>query len=722
MAKHSHHQNDHHQHESSSKEAESQKNQVEERLEEKTLHAHQKAMPHGEGSHPPHHEHIGQGKHDHHGGHHNHHQMMIEDFKKRFWVSLVLSIPVIVLSPMIQHLLGYSLGMDVSTQLWISFGLSTIIYFYGGWPFLTGLVEEVKKKAPGMMTLIGIGISVAYFYSTATVFGLEGMDFFWELATLIVVMLLGHWIEMKSVMGASKALELLVSMMPAEASVIRNGKTIKVRIDDLRKGDTILVRPGEKVPADGLVEEGESYLNESMLTGESKPVQKVKGEKVIGGSINGNGSIRVKVEHTGEESYLKKVINLVQDAQKTKSATQHLADRAAKWLAYTALSAGFITLAVWLFVGAELDFALERMVTVMVISCPHALGLAIPLVVAISTAVSAKNGLLIRNRTAFENSRKITTIIFDKTGTLTQGSHEISQVVVFDNTTSKEEMLRLAAGVEQNSEHYISQGILRRAKEENIQVPASENFNYLPGKGLEGVVEGKDIKVVGPNYIQEFNIQVPESSAEEGVETVVYVMVERKVTGYITLRDQIRPESAEAIKTLKDNGIKNLLLTGDNERVAGSVSKALHMDGFIANVLPHQKQEKVKELQAQGEFVAMTGDGVNDAPALAQANVGIAVGSGTDVAAETADIVLVNSNPKDIASLILFGKATYRKMIQNLFWATAYNIVALPLAAGVLYNQGIMISPAIGAALMSLSTVVVAVNAQLLKRSINSKD
>ena len=714
MAKHSHHHHNH-QHEHPPKEAEKQANEVEERLEEKTLHAHENAMPHGEGTHPPHKEHVG---HDHHAGHKGHHQMMIEDFKRRFWVSLVLSIPVIVLSPMVQHILGYNLGIEVAYQLWISFGLSTIIYFYGGWPFLTGLVEEVRKGSPGMMTLIGIGISVAYFYSTATVFGLEGMDFFWELATLIVVMLLGHWIEMKSVLGASKALELLVSMMPAEAHVIRNGEMVKVRIEELQKGDVILVRPGEKVPADGLVEEGESYLNESMLTGESKPVQKVKGEKVIGGSINGNGSIKVRVEHTGEESYLKKVINLVQDAQKTKSATQHLADRAAKWLAYTALTAGFVTLAVWLFIGAELDFALERMVTVMVISCPHALGLAIPLVVAISTAVSAKNGLLIRNRTAFENSRKITTVIFDKTGTLTQGSHEISQVVVFDNTISKEEMLRLAAGVEQNSEHYISQGILRRVKEENIQVPASESFNYLPGKGLEGKVGGKDIKVVGPNYINEFSIQVPENSAEEGVETVVYVMVEGKVVGYITLRDQIRSESADAIKILKENGIKNLLLTGDNERVAGSVSKALQMDGFMANVLPHQKQEKVKELQAQGEFVAMTGDGVNDAPALAQANVGIAVGSGTDVAAETADIVLVNSNPKDIASLILFGKATYRKMIQNLFWATAYNIVALPLAAGVLYSQGIMISPAVGAGLMSLSTVVVALNAQLLKKSI----
>lgn len=717
MDKHSNDPHDH-DHGNPSQKAEEQADRTKERLKEKTLHAHRKAMPHGEDTPPPHKEHVGHAKHDEHGGHHDHHRMMIEDFKRRFWVSLLLSIPVIVFSPMVQDILGYSL--DVPYQLWISFVLSTIIYFYGGWPFLTGLVEEVRKGAPGMMTLIGVGISVAYFYSTATVFGLEGMDFFWELATLIDVMLVGHWIEMKSVMGASRALELLVSMMPSEAHVIRNGETVKVRIEELQKGDVILVKPGEKVPADGLVEEGESYLNESMLTGESKPVQKVRGEKVIGGSINGNGSIKVRVEHTGEENYLEKVINLVQDAQKTKSSTQHLADRAAKWLTYIALSAGFITLAAWLVVGAELDFSLERMVTVMVISCPHALGLAIPLVVAISTAISAKNGLLIRNRTAFENSRKITTIIFDKTGTLTKGSHEVATIVAFGDVYDEKELLRLAAGVEHHSEHYISRGILKKVKTENIPVPASEEFNYLPGKGLEGKVEGKDIKVVGPNYIKEFNIQVPDSSAEEGVETVVYVMVEGKVVGYITLRDQIRPESANAIKVLKENGIKNLLLTGDNERVASSVSKALQMDGFMANVLPHEKQEKVKELQAQGEYVAMTGDGVNDAPALAQADVGIAVGSGTDVAAETADIILVNSNPQDIASLILFGKATYNKMIQNLIWATAYNVVALPLAAGVLYNQGIMISPAVGAGLMSLSTVIVAINAQLLKRSILS--
>ena len=699
------HDQHHHHDKSQRQEAKQQKDQVTERLEEKTLHGHEHAMHQDTGGHPPHGEHG-----------HDHHRMMIDDFRKRFWVSLVLSIPVIVLSPMVQHILGFAL--DIPYSMHIAFVLSSIIYFYGGWPFLTGLWEEVRKGSPGMMTLIGVAITVAYGYSTAIVFGLEGMDFFWELATLIVIMLLGHWIEMKSVLGASKALELLVSMMPAEAMLINDGETVRVRIEDLQKGNLILVKPGEKVPADGVVEDGESHLNESMLTGESKPVKKTQGEKVIGGSVNGNGALRVRVEFTGKESYLNKVITLVQEAQKTKSETQRLADRAAKWLTYVALIAGFGTLAVWLLLGQDLAFALERMVTVMVISCPHALGLAVPLVVAISTAVSANNGLLIRNRTAFENSRKITTIIFDKTGTLTKGSHEIASVVTFDTAMEEREMLRLAAGVEQNSEHFIAQGILRKVKEEGITVPPSEAFNYLPGKGLEGIVEGRDVKVVGPNYIEEFKIQVPTSKAEEGVETVVYVLVDGQAVGYITMRDQIREESAGAIKTLKENGIKNLLLTGDNERVAKSVSDKLGMDGYLANVLPHQKQEKVKELQANGEFVAMTGDGVNDAPALAQADVGIAVGSGTDVAAETADIILVNSNPQDIASLILFGKATYRKMIQNLIWATGYNVIALPLAAGVLYQQGIMISPAVGAALMSLSTVIVAINAQLLRRQI----
>lgn len=707
MKSHSDH-NHHPEHTKVKEKAQEHLEQTREEHLEKTMHAHEEAEPrHGnhsstEESHPG----------------HDHHSMMIDEFRKKFWISLVLSIPVILLSPMVQHILGFHLTFPGAQ--YVVFVIASVIFFYGGSPFLKGFIDELKQKSAGMMTLIAMAISVAYLYSTATVFGLQGMDFYWELATLIVIMLLGHWLEMKSVKGASKALELLVDMMPSEAYRLDNGNITKVRLEEVNKGDLLLIRPGEKVPVDGIVEEGESHINESMLTGESKPVKKEKNDKVIGGSLNGNGSLKVRVEYTGSESYLNKVIKLVEEAQKTKSSTQALADKAAKWLTYVALSVGFITFAAWLLAGKELDFALERMVTVMVISCPHALGLAVPLVVAISTAMSAKKGLLIRNRTAFENARKITTIIFDKTGTLTEGSHVVTTIETYDKTISPEEMLRLAAGVEQNSEHYISQGILKKAKDLNLRIPGSERFNYLPGKGLEGRVEGKDVKVVGPNYISEFNIKVPAGNAEEGVETLVYVIVSDKVAGYITLRDKIRDESAEAITILKQHGIKNLLLTGDNERVAANVSQALKMDGFIANVLPHQKQEKIKEYQNKGEFVAMTGDGVNDAPALAQANVGIAVGSGTDVAAETADIILVNSNPKDIASLILFGKSTYNKMIQNLVWATAYNVVALPLAAGILYNQGIMISPAIGAVLMSISTIIVALNAQLLRRKIVS--
>jgi Cu2+-exporting ATPase len=477
------------------------------------------------------------------------------------------------------------------------------------------------------------------------------------------------------------------------------------------------VKPGEKIPVDGIVMEGESYVDESMLTGESKPVKKEKENKVIGSSVNSNGSLTIRVVSTGEDSYLNKVVKLVSDAQKVKSQTQNFADRAAKVLTFVALGGGAVTLVVWLLLGFPFVFALERMVTVMVISCPHALGLAVPLVVAISTSIAAQKGLLIRNRTAFENARLITTIIFDKTGTLTKGSHELQKTIISDNQYNEEELIRLAAGIEQHSEHYIAAGLIKKAKALNIVIPKSEKFNYLPGIGLEGMIEGKAIKVVGPNYMKSHNIHVDEA-IDELTGTVVYVVVNNTNAGYFIFSDQVREESFEAIRVLKEKGIKNLLLTGDNERVAKKVSEELKMDGFLANVLPHDKLEKVSELQEKGEYVAMTGDGVNDAPALAQADVGIAVGSGTDIAAETADIILVNSNPKDIANLILFGRATYNKMIQNLWWAAGYNIVAIPLAAGLLYKWNIMLSPAIGAVLMSLSTIVVAVNAQFLKRKI----
>ena len=647
---------------------------------------------------------------------HDHHCMMIEDFKRRFWISLFFTLPVLVLSPMIQGFFGFEWIFNENT--YVLFVLSSVIYFYGGWPFLKGMKDEITGGNPGMMTLIGVAISTAYIYSSAVAFGLEGKMFFWEIGTLIVIMLLGHWIEMKSVLGASRALELLVNMMPSEAHRIINDSVEDIRIEDLNEDDFILVKPGEKVPADGVVVKGESYLDESMLTGESRPAKKEVNDHVIGGSINGNGSLEVKVAHTGKDSYLNKVITMVREAQKTKSKTQSLADKAAKWLTYVALTVGFTTLAVWLILGFDFVFALERMVTVMVISCPHALGLAIPLVVSISTSISAQNGLLIRNRTAFENSRKITAILFDKTGTLTEGNFGVSRMGSFTDTISDKDILKLAAALEQNSEHPIAVGIVNKAKVEALSLPEIEEFNAITGKGVEAKVDGTSVKVVSPGYLKEEGFEIPADSFSSDAETVVFVLVDDKLAGFISLADKIREESYDAVKTFQKNGIKVLMATGDNEKTGKAVSEALGLDGYYAEVLPHQKVEIVKKLQDEGEFAAMTGDGVNDAPALAQADIGIAVGSGTDIAAETADIILVNSNPKDISKLILFGKATYRKMIQNLIWATAYNAVAIPLAAGVLYAQGIVMGPAVGAVFMSLSTVIVAINAQLLRKSI----
>jgi Cu2+-exporting ATPase len=647
-------------------------------------------------------------------GHEGHdHHKMINDFRRRFIVVLILTIPIMVLSPMIQHFLHWQLGFTGSK--YILFALSTVVFIYGGYPFFIGLVDELKRKSLGMMTLVAFAITVAYVYSTAIVFGLKGMDFFWELATLILIMLLGHWIEMKSIAGASRELELLVQLMPSDAHLIQGTQTTDVKTETLKAGDIILIKPGEKIAADGIINDGDSYLNESMLTGESKPVQKSKGAKVIAGSLNGNGALKVSVLHGVKDSYLSQVIKLVDDAQKSKSKTQLLADRAAQWLTIVALVSGIATFLGWWLSGYGLSFAMERMVTVIVICCPHALGLAVPLVVAKSTALSAKNGLLIKNRNAFENSRKITTVIFDKTGTLTIGKFLVSRIVSIQKDIPEQEIIRLASALEQNSEHPIATGILQKAKEQSVQIPTASSFKAITGKGVEADVDGKNVKVVSPGYLKESNIELPKEYTTNEAETIVFVLLENKVAGFIAVSDAIRPESAEAIKTLHDSGIKSILLTGDNEKVAKSVSDTLNMDGYFAEVLPDQKLAKIKELQAKGEFIAMTGDGVNDAPALAQANIGIAVGSGSDIAAETAGIVLVNSNPKDVASLILFGKATHRKMIQNLVWATGYNVVALPLAAGVLFKQGIVLTPAIGAVLMSLSTVIVAINASLLK-------
>lgn len=660
-----------------------------------------------------HHEHHGQHEDHGHHGHHDHHAMMIADFRKRFYVVLVLTIPVMLLSKMIQHWMGMEISFPGDNYLLLA--LSTVVFFYGGWPFLKGLWDEMKAKDPGMMTLIGFAITVAYVYSVATVLGLAGMDFFWELTTLILIMLLGHWIEMKSIVGASRELELLVKLMPDTAHLVKGDQVTEVKTATLKPGDIVLVKPGEKVTADGDITEGATSLNESMLTGESRPVQKKTGDKVIAGSINGNGAIKLSVTHSAADSYLSQVVKLVEDAQRSKSKTQLLADKAARWLTIIAILSGIITFVYWWFEKKDMSFAIERMVSVIVICCPHALGLAIPLVIARSTALSARHGLLIKNRTDFENSRKITTLVFDKTGTLTVGKFEVSRLRVIDGSFTENDLVRIAAAVEGSSEHPIATGIMEKSKSMGVSLPAAAEVTAITGKGIKGKVEGKEVLIVSPAYIAEQFPQVDINNNIQPGETVVYVVADQKVAGYIALADQVRPESAGAITALKKMDIKTVLLTGDNKVVGESVSRSLGMDGYIAEVLPHQKLEKIQQLQSQGEFVAMTGDGINDAPALAQADVGIAIGSGSDVAAASAGIVLVNSNPEDVVSLIQFGKATYRKMIQNLAWATGYNVIAMPLAAGVLYHQGIVLSPAAGAVLMTVSTVVVAINAGMLK-------
>ena len=667
-------------------------------------HDHKEHSAHSD-EHSHHHSDSGYDKHE---GHHTH------DFLKRFWVSLIITVPILLLSQMIQEWFGFTVVFPGDKYVLLVLG--TIMYIYGGMPFLKGMVGEIKAKAIGMMTLVAIAISVAYIYSVAVVFGLPGMDFFWELATLIVIMLLGHWLEMRSTMAASKALQSLVALLPNDVTVERNGETIKIKLEDLKNGETIIIKPGEKIPADGTIVDGVSYVNESMLTGESVPVKKEKDGKVIAGSINGEGALRVTATGVGKDSYLNKVINLVQDAQAAKSNTQNLADKVAKWLTFIAIAVGVITFIYWFSSSGDIAFALERMVTVMVTACPHALGVAIPLVVAISTTLSATNGLLIRNRTAFETTRKLSTIIFDKTGTLTKGSHAVEKVIPLTDKYSADEMIQYAAAVQQYSEHHIAKGILKTLKERNLELWKSENFSYMAGIGVKAVVNGKEVVAAGPNYFKQNNLTEPETPKEinQSIETVNYVFIDNEVIGIITLADSIREGAQEAIDELRKMNIKSILLTGDNEKIAKAVSKQLGMDSYIANVLPHEKQEKVKQYQAKGEVVAMTGDGVNDAPALAQADVGIAVGSGTDVAAETADIILVNSDPRDVVKMIDFGKRTYKKMVQNLLWAVGYNVIAIPLAAGVLYPSFVL-SPAMGAVLMSISTIVVAINASLLK-------
>ena len=643
---------------------------------------------------------------------------MVADFRRRFWVSLILSVPVLALSPLIQAWLGLGEALAFPGDRSVQAVLATVIYFYGGWPFLRGVAGELGGRQPGMMTLIGLAITVAWGYSTLVALGLHGEVFFWELATLIDIMLLGHWIEMKSVLGASGALENLVRLMPAEAHLVgAGGATRDVPVAELGHGDRVLVKPGEKVPIDGTIVEGETSVNEAMLTGESKPVEKGKGATVIGGAVNGEAAIIVEVQKTGDETYLSQVITMVRQAQESRSRSQDLANRAAVWLTAVALGGGAVTLAAWLATGVSFPFALARAVTVMVIACPHALGLAVPLVVAVSTALSAANGLLIRDRSAFERARALDAIVFDKTGTLTEGRFGVTDVIPLDNR-GEEDVLRLAASLESQSEHPIAAGIVQGAQGRKVQFPPPVGFRTIPGKGVEAVVDGARVRIVSPGFLKAQGLRVDDGRVREAAEqgkTVVYVLVDDRPAGAIALADIIRPESREALARLKAMGIKAMMLTGDATAVAAWVARELALDEFFAEVLPDQKAAKIKEIQGRGLTVAMTGDGVNDAPALTQADVGIAVGAGTDVAIESADIVLVRSDPRDVTAIVELARATYRKMLQNLWWATGYNALAIPVAAGVLYPIGILLTPAAGAVLMSLSTVIVAINARLLR-------
>lgn len=648
---------------------------------------------------------------------HASHADMIGDFKRRLIVSIILTVPVLILSHHVQQFFGFSLRFPGSESL--LFLLASVVYLYGGYPFFVGLRDELGNRQPGMMTLVAVAITVAYLYSSAVVLGLSGMDFFWELVTLIDIMLLGHLIEMRSTMSASRALEELAKILPSQAHLVKDGEVHEVSVSDLNPEDHVLVKPGEKIPVDGQVLEGATDVNESMLTGESRLVIKRTGDGVIGGSINGSGSVTVAVKKTGRDTYLNQVIELVKHAQESRSRTQNLANRAAFVLTVVALVAGSLTVSAWLILGMEFAFAVERAVTVMVTACPHALGLAIPLVVAISTSLAARSGQLVRDRQAFENARDIKAVVFDKTGTLTEGRFGVTDILSLaedGDGVDRDRILALASSLEGRAEHPIARAVIESAKERGLSVYSVEEFHLIPGEGIEGRIEGRNLKIVGPNYLRQHGIARDERL--EGLmqhgKTVVVLLADEKPLGALALADIVRKESREAVAALKSMGIKCMMLTGDNRFVAEAVSKELGLDEFFAEVLPGEKAEIVKRLQEKYP-VAMVGDGVNDAPALAQADVGVAIGAGTEVAIQTADIVLVKNNPGDVVNIIELSRLTYSKMLQNLLWATGYNVIAIPLAAGVLYSWGILLSPAAGALLMSLSTVIVAANAKTLK-------
>jgi Cu2+-exporting ATPase len=682
--------------------------------------------PHDHGEHGHHAAHGGGtiaaagSTHAAHAGHGGHdHAAMVADFRRRFWITLLLTPPILLLSPMIQHLLGIGDALAFPGDRYVLFVLSSVAYVYGGWPFLTGFTSELRKGQPGMMTLIALAISAAYFFSAAVTFGFPGEEFYWELVTLIVIMLLGHWVEMRSVMGASRALEELVKLLPDSATRIdADGNMHEVPISALTHGDRVIVRPGAKVPVDGEIIEGSSGFNEAMLTGESRPVTKGVGATAIGGAINGANAVTIRVTATGEHTYLSQVIELVKKAQATRSRTQDVANRAAAWLTYIALAVGFGTLAAWwLVLGEPLNFAIERMVTVMVVACPHALGLAVPLVVAVSTSLSAGNGLLIRDRAAFERARHLDAVVFDKTGTLTEGRFGVSDIVLLDAGDENEE-LAFAAAAESQSEHPIAHGIVAEAKHRGVAVSRATDVSNITGEGIVAKVEGQDIRIVSPGHLARQGKPITHeklAQLEADGKTVVVLVRDGEPRALLALADIVRPESKEAIAELTRLGVRSVMLTGDARGVAETVSKELGITEFFAEVLPDQKSDKIRELQERGLSVAMVGDGVNDAPALVQADLGVAIGAGTDVAVESADVVLVRSDPRDVGAILGLSRATYRKMVQNLIWATGYNAVAIPMAAGITFGTGFLMTPAVAAVFMSASTVIVAINAQFLR-------
>lgn len=659
---------------------------------------------------------------DQHAGHDKHAGHSVAMFRDRFWITLLLTIPTLIWGHMLQRAFGFT-PPHFTGSMWIAPAFGTAVFFYGGWPFIQGAVRELRARLPGMMALIALAITVAFVFSAAVTLGFPGMPLWEELATLVTIMLLGHWIEMRSITQAQGALKELAKLLPDLAVRVSGERLEEVPVDQLREGDVLLLRPGARVPADGVVRDGSSSVDESMLTGESRPVEKKPGDKVIAGTVNAAGSLRVEVTGTGERTALAGIMRLVEQAQASRSRAQALADRAAFALTIVAIVAGVATLAAWLALrSGEPAFAVERMVTVLVIACPHALGLAVPLVIAISTTLGARSGLLVRDRRGLEEARNLTSVVFDKTGTLTLGEHRVVDVATVDGLTP-DKALRLAAGVERDSEHPIARAIVKSAEEKGQRAPESKDFEYVPGQGIHATVEGRRLAGGGPNLLATLKIE-PDAALQAAVDraaargqSAVFLVEGERAIAVFAVADAIRPESKEAIKRLHDQRIEVVMITGDARAVADAVAKELGIDTVLAQVLPDQKAKKIEELQAQGKKVAMVGDGVNDAPALVTADVGIAIGAGTEVAVEAGDIVLVRSDPRDVPRIVQLSRASYRKMMQNLWWAAGYNVVAIPLAAGVLATYGILLSPAIGAILMSASTVIVAINAQLLRRA-----